>query len=263
MVRGCVVHPVLSRDCTQSRRALQTVLVDFAPGGHAALHLNVRPSFCVLDALQNLHRMDATLLEGLVTTTTEGLHLLAGPPQPNATTATTAELTRLFDLLVTRYRYVVVDCSSRLDDTTRLIADLSNMVLMVAQIDVVSLWSASHIRAFLEEGANRNRLRLVLNRYRKIPGFSEDDVEKATGCPLLWKLPNNYQLMAPAIDKGVPVAAQGNDELSRSFRSLAALLAAADGFDGHGEADGPAVPVLSPRSGGPRRLPPRRLAWEV
>ena len=35
-----------------------------------------------------------------------------------------------FDLLVTRYRYVVVDCSSRLDDTTRLIADLSNMVLM-------------------------------------------------------------------------------------------------------------------------------------
>ena len=59
-----------------------------------------------------------------------GLHLLAGPPQPNATTATTAELTRLFDLLVTRYRYVVVDCSSRLDDTTRLIADLSNMVLM-------------------------------------------------------------------------------------------------------------------------------------
>ena len=168
-----------------------------------------------------------------------------------------------FDLLVTRYRYVVVDCSSRLDDTTRLIADLSNMVLMVAQIDVVSLWSASHIRAFLEEGANRNRLRLVLNRYRKIPGFSEDDVEKATGCPLLWKLPNNYQLMAPAIDKGVPVAAQGKDELSRSFRSLAALLAAADGFDGHGEADGPAVPVLSPRSGGPRRLPPRRLAWEV
>jgi len=51
---------------------------------------------------------------------------------------------------------------------------------------------------------------------------SEDDVEKATGCRLLWKLPNNFQLMAPAIDKGVPVAAQSNDELSRSFRSLAA-----------------------------------------
>jgi hypothetical protein len=30
----------------------------FAPGGHAALHPNVRPSFGVLDALQNLHRME-------------------------------------------------------------------------------------------------------------------------------------------------------------------------------------------------------------
>jgi AAA domain-containing protein len=60
----------------------QTVLVDFAPIGHAALHLNVRPSFGVLDALQNLHRMDETLLEALVTTATDGLHLLAGSPQP-------------------------------------------------------------------------------------------------------------------------------------------------------------------------------------
>jgi pilus assembly protein CpaE len=44
----------------------QTVLVDFAPLGHAALHLNARASFGVLDALQNLHRMDETLLESLV-----------------------------------------------------------------------------------------------------------------------------------------------------------------------------------------------------
>lgn len=136
------------------------------------------------------------------------------------------------------------------------------MVLLVAQADVVSLWSASHIRAFLEERVDRNRLRLVLNRYRKIPGFGEDDFEKATGCPLLWKLPNNYQLMAPAIDKGVPVVIQGNYELSRSFPSLAGLVAAANSPGGPGEAGGPTVPVPSPQSGGPHRLPPRRLAWE-
>jgi len=213
----------------------QTILVDFAPIGHAALHLDVKPSFGVLDALQNLHRMDAALLEGLITTTRDGLHLLAGPPQPYATGATAVELARLFDLLVGRYRYVVVDCSGRLDTTTRLLADLSNAVLMIAQTDVVSLWSAGRIRSFLEDGANRNRLRLVLNRYKKIPGFTEEDVEKATNCKILWKLPNNYQLIAPAIDKGVPVAGHDGQELSRSFRALADLLAEAahaeDGVD--------------------------------
>jgi septum formation inhibitor-activating ATPase MinD len=92
---------------------------------------------------------------------------------------------------------------------------------------VVSLWSASRIRAFLEEGAGRDRVRLVLNRYKRIPGFTEEDVEAGTNCKLLWKVPNNYQLIAPAIDKGVPVAFQESQDLGRSFHALAATLAGA------------------------------------
>jgi pilus assembly protein CpaE len=205
----------------------QTILVDFSPIGHAALHLNARPTFSVMDALQNLHRMDASLLEGLMTSTKDGLHLLAGPQQPYTTAPAVAELARLFDLLVSHYRYVVVDCSGRMDQTTRLLSDLSNVVLMVAQTDVVSLWSASRIRSFLEEGNGRKHLRLVMNRYKKIPGFSEEDVERATNLKILWKVPNNYQLIAPAIDKGTPVAAHDSQEVSRAFRSLADLLAQA------------------------------------
>jgi pilus assembly protein CpaE len=203
------------------------LLVDFAPLGHAALHLNVRPPFGVTDALQNLHRMDTSLLEGLMTQCKGGLQLLAGPQQPHSLLPTAAELARLFDLLVSHFRYVIVDCSGRLDQTARLLCDLSNAVLLVAQADVVSLWSATRIRTFLEEGAGRDRVRLVLNRYKKIPGFTDEDVEKATNCKLLWKLPNSYQSIAPAIDKGVPVAIQDSQEIGRSFRSLAAMLAEA------------------------------------
>ncbi len=203
------------------------VLVDFAPVGHAQLHLNLRPSFGVPDALENLHRLDASLLEGLMTTSKDGLQLLAGPQQPYPTAPTPAELARLFDLLVNHYRYVVVDGSSRLDSTTRLLSDLSNAVLMVAQTDVVSLWSASRIHAFLEEGAGRNRLRMVLNRYKKIPGFTDEDVENSTHCKVLWKIPNAYQAISPAIDHGTPVVLQEGQEVSRSFRALAAALAEA------------------------------------
>jgi pilus assembly protein CpaE len=208
------------------------LLVDFASLGHAALHLNVRPTFGVIDALQNLHRLDASLLEGLVTPCKSGLQLLAGPQQPHTLVPTAAELARLFDFLVSHFRYLVVDCSDRLDQTARLLCDLSNVVLLVAQADVVSLWSASRIRAFLEEGAGRERIRLVLNRYKKIPGFTDEDVEKATNCKLLWKLPNNYQSIAPAIDKGVPVALQDSHDISRAFRSLAASLADASSAEG-------------------------------
>ncbi|MBV9574946.1 MAG: AAA family ATPase [Acidobacteriales bacterium] len=207
------------------------LLVDFAPLGHAALHLNARPTFGITDALQNLHRLDTSLLQGLMTECKGGLQLLAGPQQPYSLTPAAAELARLFDLLVSHFRYVVVDCSDRVDQTARLLCDLSNAVLLVTQADVVSLWSAGRIRTFLEEGAGRDRVRLVLNRYKKIPGFDDEDVEKATNCKLLWKLPNNFQSISPAIDKGVPVALQSNDDISRSFRSLASMLADAAASD--------------------------------
>lgn len=201
------------------------LLVDFAPLGHAALHLNARPTFGITDALQNLHRMDTSLLQGLMTTCKGGLQLLAGPQTPQASVPTAAELARLFDLLVSQFRYVVVDCSNRADQTARLLCDLSNAVLLVAQQDVVSLWSAGRMRTFLEEGAGRDRVRLVLNRYKKIPGFSDEDIETATNCKLLWKIPNNHQAIAPAIDKGAPVALHESVDVGRSFRALAATLA--------------------------------------
>ncbi len=203
------------------------VLVDFAPVGHAQLHLNLRPSFGVPDALENLHRLDVSLLDGLMTTANDGLHLLAGPQQPYHSVPTPAELARLFDLLVNHYRFVVVDASSRLDSTTRLLSDLSNAVLMVAQTDVVTLWSAGRIHTFLEEGASRSRLRIVLNRFKKIPGFTDEDIEHATRCKVLWKIPNAYQSISPAIDHGAPVVLQENLEVSRSFRALATALAEA------------------------------------
>jgi pilus assembly protein CpaE len=203
------------------------VLVDFAPIGHAALHLNLRPQFGVLDALQNLHRLDVSLLDGLMTPTKEGLHLLAGPQQPYPSEPTPGELARLFDLLVNHYRFVVVDASSRLDQTTRLLSDLSNAVLVVAQTDVVSLWSAGRIHAFLEEGSGRDRLRIVINRYKKIPGFTDADVEHGTNCKVLWKVPNAFHAVSPAIDQGAPVVLQDGPEISRSYRALAETLAEA------------------------------------
>jgi pilus assembly protein CpaE len=205
----------------------RVVLVDFAPIGHAALQLNLRPQFTLFDALQNLHRMDGSLLEGLMTPYRNGLHLLAGAQQPFSGIPTASELARLFDLLVNQYHFVVLDGSGRMDSTMQMICDLSNAVLLVAQTDVVSLWSAGRIQAFLQEGAGRDRLRIVINRYKKIPGFTDDDVEKATNCKVLWKVPNNFQVIGPAIDKGNPVASQSSHEIGRSYQGLAAELAGA------------------------------------
>jgi pilus assembly protein CpaE len=248
---GCTTTAVNTAVALQQAYG-DAVLVDFAPIGHASLHLNLRPQFGVLDALQNLHRMDVSLLDGLTTPTKEGLHLLAGSQQPYPTEPTPGELARLFDLLVNHYRYVVVDISSRLDPTTRLLSDLSNAVLMVAQTDLVSLWSAARIHTFLEEGTGRDRLRIVLNRYKKIPGFTDQDIEQVTSCKVLWKVPNAFHSVSPAIDHGSPIVLEEGPEISRSYRSLAEALAeAASNSDGS--------PDLVYTQDGARKKAPSRL----
>ncbi len=202
----------------------QTAMVDLAPLGHAALHMNLKPVFNVADATRNLHRMDSSLLESFMTRHSGGLQLLAGTNVPAAIDPSTSDFVRLFDMLVTHYRYVVVDASSRFDAATRLIASLSETVLLVACTDVASLWSAARIQQYLGENGNRERVRLVLNRFRKVTGFSEADAETAVGAKLLWRIPNQYFAVSGAIDRGTPVMEQRSTEIARCFSGLAQEL---------------------------------------
>ena len=201
-----------------------TALVDLAPLGHAALHMGLKPLFNVTDAIRNLHRLDSSLLESFMTRHSGGLQLLAGPNVPVAVEPSTAEFARLFDMLAGQFRYVVVDASTRIDPTTRLVCTLSQTVLMVVNADVTSLWSAARVQKYLGETGGREKLNLVLNRFRKIPGFSESDAEAAAGVKLLWKIPNQYFAVSTAIDRGVPVMAHEHSEIARAFAGLAARL---------------------------------------
>ena len=111
-----------------------------------------------------------------------------------------------------------------MDATTRLVCNLSEAVLLVAHADVASLWSASRLQQYLGETGSRERVHLVLNRFRKIAGFSEADAESAAGIKLLWKIPNHYFAVSSAIDRGIPLMQQNHTEIGRSFTGLAARL---------------------------------------
>ena len=199
-------------------------LVDIAPLGHAALHMNLKPLFSVADAVRNLHRLDHSLLESYMIRHSDGLQVLAGPNVPAVTEPSNADLARLFDMLVAHFRFVVVDASTRIDTATRLVSNLSAAVLLVAHTDVASLWSAARIQQYLGETGNRDRIKLVLNRFRKIAGFSESDVEAAAGAKLIWKIPNQYFAISSAIDRGVPPMHQNHSEIARCFIGLASRL---------------------------------------
>jgi len=201
-----------------------TALVDLAPLGHCALHLNLKPAFSVTDAITNLHRLDSSLLGSFMAQDSGGLQVLAGAAVPSIVEPSVSDFARLFDTMAGLFRYIVVDASSRLDSATRLVCNLSEKVLLVAHADVASLWSAGRVAQYLGESGSRDRFALVLNRYRKVAGFNEAETEAAIGAPVLWRIPNQYFAVSTAIDRGVPLMQQGNTEISRSIWGLAEYL---------------------------------------
>ena len=201
-----------------------TALLDLAPLGHCALHLNLKPAFTISDALTNLHRLDSSLLESFMARHERGLQVLAGASTPTVLDPSASDFARLFDMIIGMFHYIVVDASSRLDSATRLVSNLSEKILLVAHADVASLWSAGRVAQYLGESGSRDRFALVLNRYRKVAGFRESETEAAIGAPVLWRIPNQYFAVSTAIDRGIPLMQAGNTELARSITELARLL---------------------------------------
>src|SRR6266478_751320 len=71
-----------------------TALIDLAPLGHCALHLNLKPAFTVADAITNLHRLDSSLLDSFMARHERGLQVLAGPTIPTAIEPSASDFAR-------------------------------------------------------------------------------------------------------------------------------------------------------------------------
>src|SRR6202043_2989221 len=83
-----------------------TALIDLAPLGHCALHLNLKPAFTVSDAITNLHRLASSLLHSSLARHDRGLQVLAGPAVPTVIEPSASDFARLFDTMVGLFHYI-------------------------------------------------------------------------------------------------------------------------------------------------------------
>lgn len=198
------------------------VLLDAAPLGHTALHLNLKPQFTIADLLSHAQRLDAALLTSLMVRHGSGLELLAGASAPLDRVGD-VDHKAWVELLAQSFPMVVVDLSARLDKLTQAVLEQADRILFVSQTDMVSLWSAAKVRQYLD-AATRLRFELVLNRYTGTPEVDLAALESITHTPVLWKLPNAHALVEEAIEHGQPPVAKPDSELAKSYLDLAATL---------------------------------------
>jgi pilus assembly protein CpaE len=197
-----------------------TLILDLKPGlGEVSLFLGVRPRFSLLDAIDNLHRLDREFLRELVTKHKSGLEILAGSDQfdrPGA--ADGAAIEEMFRLLTRQYDYLVVDAGSHLNACTIAALYTADTMFLVANPDVASVRNAQRlIDSVRTLGACADRARLLLNRAAEPFPIPPAQIESAVGHRIHHTFPSDYKTVSSALNAGVPLALAGDSEIAQQF----------------------------------------------
>jgi pilus assembly protein CpaE len=200
-----------------------TVIVDLKPGlGEVGLFLGVRPRFSVLDAIDNLHRLDREFLRELVTKHKSGLEILAGSEQfdrPGA--ADGGAIEELFRLLTRQYEYIVVDAGSQISACTVAALFAADTMYLVANPDVPSVRNAQRLLDRVRQlGAAGDRIRFLLNRAAEPFPIPRKQIEGAVGHPIHHTFPSDYKAVSTALNSGVPLTLSGASDIASQFESF-------------------------------------------
>jgi pilus assembly protein CpaE len=200
-----------------------TIVVDLKSClGEVALFLGVRPRFTVLDAIENLHRLDKDFLKELVAKHKSGLDILAGSEQfdrPNAQDA--GALEELLRVLTRAYDYVVIDAGNVINACVAAALYAADTIFLVTNPDVPSIRNAQKLLERVRQlGACGDRVRFLLNRAAEPYPIPPKQIEGALGHPIHHTFPSDYKTVSTALNSGVPLALTGNSDIATQFDSF-------------------------------------------
>jgi len=198
----------------------RAVIVDIKPGlGEVALFLGVRSRYTLLDALDNLHRLDGEFLRELVVKHKSGLEILAGSdsfdrPGPGDT----AGLEEVLRLLSKTYDYIIIDAGSHMSTCAVTALYTADTICMVANPDVPCVRNAQRLLERVRQlGPAEERVRVLLNRAAEPFPIPPAQIQSALGYPIYHMFPSDYKTVSGALNSGVPLTMSDNSDMASQF----------------------------------------------
>lgn len=212
----------------RGQQAGRTVLVDLdLRMGDAMVFLDLAGGFGWGDLLRNMPRLDDELLERSLLRHDSGIRVVAetGPIEA-AEPADAAAVSTALRHLRSHAAHVVVDGLSELDEATLAALDVASTILLTFTQDVPALKNASRcLQVFRRLGYDRDKVKLVVNRYHKRSKLGLDAMADALGTEVDITVGNDFPAVVGAINNGKLLAdAAPRARVTRDFRRLAELL---------------------------------------
>jgi len=213
--------------CLAERAPGRTILIDLdTRQSDVATFLNLRPSYSVLDALENPDRLDASFLQGLVVRHASGLVVLPGPTRIERGQLVAEQVQVMLEIIRSHFDHVVLDLRHDLDPGTIAALEASDQILFLTSLTVSALRSgAAGLAAFRHLGLNPQRVKVVIMREGTGEAVTLKHAHETLGVPIHWRTPSDYPTVVSAINNGEPVVtASPRSRIARNLRELAGGL---------------------------------------
>ena len=194
--------------------------------GDVCLVLQLEPKFTVVNAAAELHRLDAQLLDSILTPHPTGLKVLAAPLEPAfADDITTAGLLQILELMRSMFDYVVVDTASLLDELLLSLLEKSDQIMMVVDMDLPSVKNAKLALETLRLlKFPTNKVRLVLNRSNAKARLDDREIEGALKSQIQARIPSDGDVAA-SVNEGRPVVESSpRSKVAKGFHEVMELV---------------------------------------
>jgi pilus assembly protein CpaE len=232
----------------------RTLLLDLdMENGSAGVLTSIPPRYSVLDLVDNLHRLDESLLASLVTEHETGLHVIPAPKDPTDKRQVKPEQMRtILRLLKHHYQLIIVDLPRPLSHLSQVVLEQVDELFLVLNADLPSLRNAKrmlpHINAALQ--GRDTPLKLVLNRVISGGEITDGEVRSALRLPVAYSLRMDDGHVLRSVNTGQPVVLNGNRSKYGQDVKVLGLAIAQTVSPAAGEHRGGLLKRLAPAIGG-------------
>lgn len=187
--------------------------------------LDIVTNNTLFTVVQNIDRLDLTLLKRSVTRHSSGLFVLPHPTaMEDAAKIDPDVLRRVLMLLKAAFPAVVLDTSKGLQTSDFLAFEMADVILMVVQLDLTCLRNTARLlHLFQQFDGLSEKVKLVVNRTgSNDTEISPKKAEETLKKPIEFNIPNATKVYRAARAKGVPI-----DEVAPGTRPHQAILSVA------------------------------------
>jgi pilus assembly protein CpaE len=224
---GCGATTIACHTAAEiGRQGKHVLLADMdLDAGMIRFLMKTKSPYSVLDAVNNLHRLDESYWNALISNGLPGLEIIASPQalaskqQPNQ-----EQMQNMLTFCRGQYDFSIIDLGRSLNLTAMNALDEVDETYLVTTLDVPALhWSKQIIQTLSSIGYGRGRLRLILNRMPQRLDITPDELEKMLSLPVFATLPSDYPSLYEAYSEGSLLPS--NSRLGKALYRMAVKVA--------------------------------------